>query len=211
MGFTLTPNNNDTPGGFSKKDSGTVENLNKVAFSKPTDKNRQTVGRGGADVVLDETDTKVTTRDTNLGNVTKERVTQTVEKGFSKKQQGNIRTALEKGDYDAAVSAETFAYRQGAGRLGTKTYERQSGNKGGYALAGSTIAGTQTKGGFTQFRKLNDGSKVVMEAGSASAIKKKGLMSPKIQTSATTADLKKLAPRKRVKPVSQIKRQGFSY
>lgn len=210
MGFTLTPNNNDTPGGFSKKDSGTVDNLNKVAFSKPTDKNRQNVGRGGADVVLDETDEKVTTRDTNLGNVTRERVTQTVEKGFSKQQQGNIRTALEQGDYDAAASAETFAFRQGAGRLGTKTYERMSGNKGGYALTGSTIAGTQTRGGFTQFRTLDDGSKVVREAG-VNKIKKKGLMSPKIKSSATTADLKKLAPRRRVKPVSQIKRQGFSY
>lgn len=159
---------------------------------KVTDKNRKEVGRGGKDVVLSEKESTVRRRDNaNTGKRDFEQVTQTVEKG-SKAQRGT-----------------TMSDRQGGGRMGTKTYQRVKGQKGKYTMTGSDIAGTKTKNGRTQYRKLKDGSKVVVEASlkeRGEAPKTRGVKSAKVKKTNVTADLKKRAPRKKVETVSEIKK-----
>jgi len=149
------------------------------------------------DVVLDtKTEKKDRKKSTGKNIVT----TETVEKGRSASRAGKLKKALENKDFDEAGKQSTMAMREGAQRIGTKTYVRQerTGAKGskGY-LAGSTIAGTKTnpETGRTMKRKLKDGSEVVVE-GSVSKIKKKGLASPKPKARTLKGKASVIKPRK---------------
>lgn len=157
---------------------------------KITDKNRKELGRGGKDVVISEKESTVRRRDNkNTGARDFEQVTQTVEKG-SRAQKGT-----------------TMSDRQGGGRMAKKTYQRVKGQKGKYTMVGSDIAGTKTKGGRTQYRKLADGSKVVVEASlkeRGEAPKARGVQTAKIKKTDISKDLKEKAPRRKVKTASAI-------
>lgn len=177
------------------------EHLKKAIKASPakkaTDKNRKELGRDGKDVVISEKESTVRRRDNkNSGARDFEQVTQTVEKG-SRAERGT-----------------TMSDRQGGGRMGKKTYQRVKGQKGKYTMVGSDIAGTKTKGGRTQYRKLKDGSKVVVEASlkeRGEAPKTRGIKSAKIKTTGSTEDLKKKSPAKKrgVKNLkSPVKKNG---
>lgn len=151
--------------------------------TKPTDKNRATVGKDSKDVVLSEKDSINRRRpNRNSGKADFERVTQTVEKG------------------SRAPRGTTMSDRQGAGRIGTKTYERFKGNKGQYAMVGSTVSGAKGT------RKLADGTEVLKEA-TVSKVKKKGVKRQTIKGKDITKDLKARAPRKTQKAI-QVKKAG---
>lgn len=181
----------------SMKESGKTAQANAIEkgikdapAKKITDKNRKEVGRGGKDVVISEKESTVRRRDNpNSGKRDFEQVTQTVEKGTR-----------------AAVGT-TMSSRQGGGRTAKKTYQRVKGQKGKYTMMGSDTAGTKTKGGRTQYRKLADGSKVVVEASlkeRGEAPKSRGVQSSKVKKTDITEDLKKKAPRRKVKTASAI-------
>lgn len=149
------------------------------------------------DVVID---TKKEKRDRPKDKAKNIVTTETVEKGRSASRAGKLKKALENKDFDEAGKQSTMAMREGAQRIGTKTYVKMenTGPKGskGY-LAGSTIAGTKTdpKTGRTMKRTLKDGSKVVVE-GSVSKIKKKGLASPKIKARTLKGKASVIKPKK---------------
>ncbi len=184
-----------------------IESAAPKKIKKPTDKSRANVGRGGADAIISESDKIVNRRDNrNSGKRDFEQVTQVVEKGQGArsmaKVEKNLRANTKQGD-QAVADEMTMSRRRGKGRVGTKTYQRAKGQKGAYTMMGSTIAGTKTKGGRTQMRKLADGSEVVME-GSVNRIKTKGIQSPKVKKTDISKDLKEKAPRKKAKRVNEI-------
>lgn len=188
-----------------------IKNAPAKLTDKPTDKNRKTVGRQGSDVVLDEKDSterrkSLTTRGNQRENF--ERVTQTVEKGQSASNKAKTRKALEQGNTDEAARLETMNYRQGGGRLGQKTYERQQGQKGKYTMTDSRVFGTASEGGRPKYRTLGDGSQVLVEQAQGNKIKKRGIQSPRIKKTDISTDLKAKAPRKKVKKVNEIKKAG---
>lgn len=184
-----------------------IEDAPPKKITKPTDKSRASVGRGGADVVLGESDKIVNRRDSsNSGKRDFEQVTQTVYKGQGARSRAKVEKNLKantKQGRQAASDEMTMSRRRGKGRVGEKTYQRAKGQKGAYTMMGSTIAGTKTKGGRTQMRTLADGSKVVME-GSVNTIKTRGTQSPKVKKTDISKDLKERAPRKKVKRVNEI-------
>tara|TARA_B100001057_G_scaffold406184_1_gene419485 strand:- start:1443 stop:2426 length:984 start_codon:yes stop_codon:yes gene_type:complete len=138
------------------------------------------------DVVLDTSAKEVKRKKSKGKNIV---TTETVEKGRSASRQAKLQKSLENKDFDEAGRQSTMAAREGAQRMGTKTYTKMKGTGGKGAMTGSTIAGTKTgPGGRTMKRTLKDGSKVVVE-GSVSKIKAKGLTSakPKARTLKGTA------------------------
>ncbi len=157
------------------------------------------------DVVVDTSTKEVKRKKSKGKNIV---TTETVEKGRSASRAAKLQKSLENKDFDEAGRQSTMAMREGAQRIGTKTYVRQekTGAKGskGY-MAGSTIAGTKTgPDGRTMKRTLKDGSKVVVE-GSVSTIKKKGVAkgpAPK------GAKVTKRALGVKEKTASQIKAKG---
>jgi hypothetical protein len=143
------------------------------------------------DVVLD-TSTKEKKRKRGGKNVI---TTKTVEKGRSASRAAKLKKSLENKDFDEARKQSTMAKREGAGRIGTKTYVKMKGTGGEGAMYGSTIAGTKTgPDGRTMKRTLKDGSKVVVE-GSVSEIKKKRLTSAKPK--ADLSGLERVKPREK--------------
>lgn len=105
----------------------------------------------------------------------------------------------------------TQYYREGGGRLGTKTYEKMQNTGGPGSMIGSSIAGAKKKNG-SYYRRLADGSRVLNEAtlaeqGGKITKRKASIKSPKPTASADMSELKRRVPRKKQQTVNTIKKK----
>tara|TARA_Y100000768_G_scaffold109991_1_gene80848 strand:+ start:859 stop:1758 length:900 start_codon:yes stop_codon:yes gene_type:complete len=104
------------------------------------------------------------------------------------------------------IAEDLRAQRRGAGRLKEKTYVKQKGTNPGQKgrMIGSKIAGTITRGGFTQFHpdgRVMEGSVNRKQGDGEEYVKKQGPMSPKIK--AQKLDIK--APKKPKRDITKAK------